>query len=603
VVAALVVAVLGAAALGPGVDLAADEPAAVDKSGTATSTGSSTEVVGGDTVDWTVRAADLATQPVRVEAIDTIGPGSQLVPGSVVAPDGWQVSYSDVGPAGPFTDPPSTATRSIKVVSGDEPGTVRGGIAEFWGSDPIQTRGDGWVPVLSGGARTYNVFHHTNPGKPEINCVDRAAKATCPGYPVEVSISEPSDLTTPFEADSVIDPQGRLWLSGTRAKAGPDEGGFYCWDTTTDAACPTAWFPVANRLQQGNPYAPVSHSPFSGVASLGTRIYGAAVNLPTGQQANQINVECFDTATLTPCGTVNLNTVGLPGWDPTQFPAGRSPTLSMEVIGNRFYFVVDYGANPSPQQSRGNRLFCFDMATGAACAGWKVPAIPGTSSGFYRMSGLVFGDAEGSAAVCIGSTFADPVLFGQPNVSRPVSCFDPTGGPGPVPPGLQAAINGVPKLFPDGSGGTVFAALAYVAATSNNRLWIPFLTDTTKSKPVANSYGLCYDFGTDGPCASATRVGRSRSATAVRPDRAHRRPRSSRSIPAVPTVGPIRPSRGTQRPCSTSIRAPSSSGCSPCASPTARRCPDSSTSPARERPSISRTCRRRHPAVTRSTPG
>ncbi|MBU6217022.1 MAG: hypothetical protein KGR17_10510, partial [Acidobacteria bacterium] len=131
VVAALVVAVLAAAALGPGVDLAADEPGVVDKSGVATSTGSSTEVVGGDTVDWTVRTADLASQPVRVEAIDTIGPGSQLVPGSVVAPDGWQVAYSDAGPAGPFTDPPSANTRSIRVVSGDEPGTVRGGISDF----------------------------------------------------------------------------------------------------------------------------------------------------------------------------------------------------------------------------------------------------------------------------------------------------------------------------------------------------------------------------------------------------------------------------------------------------------------------------------------
>ncbi len=501
------VAVLGAAALGPGVVLAADEDPVVEKAGTATSTGSPSEVVGGDTVDWTIRNTALSDQPVRVETIDTIGPGSQLVPGSVVAPDGWQVSYSNTGPAGPFTDPPSTTTRSIRVVSGDEPGTVRGGITDFWGSEPIQTRGDGWVPVLSGGPRTYNVFHHTNPGKPEINCVDRAARSTCPGYPVEVSIGEQSDLTTPFEADSVLDGRGRLWISGTRAKAGPDEGGFYCWDTTTTAPCPVAWFPVADQLQQGNPYAPVSHSPFSGVASLGTRIYGAAVNLPTGQQANRINVECFDTATLTRCGTVNVNTVGLPGWDPNQFPAGRSPTLSMEVVGSRFYFVVDYGSNPSLLQSRGNRLFCFDMAAGQACEGWKVPAVPGTTSGFYRLSGLVFPDAEGAAAVCVGSTFADPVLFGQPNVSRPVNCFDGTGGPGPVPPGLQAAINGVPKLFPDGSGGTVFAALAYVAATSNNRLWIPFLTDTTKSRPVANSYGLCYDFATDGPCAGVGTAG------------------------------------------------------------------------------------------------
>jgi len=299
----------------------------------------------------------------------------------------------------------------------------------------------------------------------------------------------------------VHDDQGRLWLSGTRAKPGPDEGGFYCWDTTTDAPCPLAWFPVAPLLQQGNPFAPVSHSPFSGVARFGKWIYRAAVHLPTGQQADRINVECLDTTTRTTCGSVNLNTVGLPGWDPNQFPAGRSPTLSMEVIGSHFYFVVDHGSNPSLFQSRGNRLFCFDMATGAACTGWRVPVVPGTLSGFYRLSGLVFPDAEGAAAVCVDTTFAGPVLFAQPNVSRPVSCFGPTGGPGPVPPGLQAAINGVPKLFPDGSGGTVFAALAYVAATSNNRLWIPFLTDSTKSQPVANSYGLCYDFGTDGPCA------------------------------------------------------------------------------------------------------
>jgi len=172
-----------------------------------------------------------------------------------------------------------------------------------------------------------------------------------------------------------------LWLSGTRAKPGPDEGGFYCWDTTTDAPCPLAWFPVAPLPQQGNPFAPVSHSPFSGVARFGNRIYGAAVHLPTGQQANRINVECLDTTTLTTCGSVNLNTVGLPGWDPNQFPAGRSPTLSMEVIGSRFYFVVDYGSNPSLFQSRGNRLFCFDMATGAACTGWTVPVdvLPATT--------------------------------------------------------------------------------------------------------------------------------------------------------------------------------------------------------------------------------
>ncbi|MFM7063633.1 MAG: LPXTG cell wall anchor domain-containing protein [Actinomycetes bacterium] len=470
------------------------------KGGTAAATGSSTEVASDDLVNWTMSVEDSDPEAVTGILTDTIGDGHSYVPGSVKVPTGWQVFFSNETSGDNFSAPESAAARRVRAITtkGEEPGSLLGAVAPVPGALPTKTGGDGWVPIV-GNPRTFNVFHHTGAGKPEVNCTDRRSAGTCPGYPKEVSISATDDFFTPFSAAATIDDQGRLWFSGTHDLPGSnDPGGFYCWDTNTDTKCGNGFYPVTDNLRAGTAY--VARSPFSGVATEGTRLYALAIHPTTGPKANRIDLECFDTATLTACGTVSLNSAGLPGWNNDQYAEGRSPVLQMRQIGSRAYFLIDYGANPGPNEGLGNRLLCADLTTGGPCAGWTTPAVPGTTGGAtLRFSNLLFPDLTGGSAVCVVNTFVTLTFFSQ-TATRPVSCFSATGGPGPVPNGVQAAVDAVPNAVATFSGPASFAAAGYVSAEVGTRIFMPFSTPVDAAITGVNSWALCFDFATGARC-------------------------------------------------------------------------------------------------------
>ena len=480
---------------------AVTSPPVASKSGTAVATGSNTEVVSNDAVDWTMNIENTDLDAVNGVLTDTIGDGHEYVPGSTKVPEGWSLYFSNETTGDDFTAPESPAVRRVRAITaqGPVPGSLKGLIAPVPGTFPAATGGDGWVPIV-GNPRIFNVYHHTGVGKPEVNCTDRRTQSTCPGYPKEVSISKTDDFFTPFSAAANVDAQGRLWFSGTHDLPGSnDPGGFYCWDTTTDAKCGDGFYPVTDNLRAGTAY--VARSPFSGVATNGSKLYALAVHPTTGPKANKIDLECFDTATLTACGTTSMNTAGLPGWNNDQYAEGRSPVLQMRQIGTKAYFLVDYGANPGPNEGLGNRLLCADLTTGGPCAGWTTPAVPGTSGGAtLRFSNLLFPDLTGASSVCVVNTFVTVTFFSQ-TATRPVNCFNATGGAGPVPTGIQAAVDSAPNAITTYSGPASFAAAAYVSAEVGTRIFMPFSTPVDAAVAGVNSWALCFDFATGAKCA------------------------------------------------------------------------------------------------------
>jgi LPXTG-motif cell wall-anchored protein len=471
------------------------------KSGTAKSTGSKTQVESTDAVDWTISLENTDLDAVNGVLTDTIGDGHEYVPGSTKVPEGWTLVFSNQTTGDDFTAPESPAVRRVRAITaqGPVPGSLKGLIAPVPGTFPAATGGDGWVPIV-GNPRIFNVYHHTGVGKPEVNCTDRRTQARCAGYPKEVSIAKTDDFFTPFSAAANLDAQGRLWFSGTHDLPGSnDPGGFYCWDTNTDAKCGDGFYPVTDNLRAGTAY--VARSPFSGVATNGTKLYALAIHPTNGPKANKIDLECFDTASLAACGTVNMNTASLPGWNNDQYAEGRSPALQMRQIGTKAYFLIDYGANPGANEGLGNRLLCADLTTGGPCAGWTTPAVPGTTGGAtLRFSNLLFPDLTGGSSVCVVNTFVTLTFFSQ-TATRPVNCFNATGGAGPVPAGIQAAVNSVPNAIPTYSGPASFAAAAYVSAEVGTRIFMPFSTPVDAAIAGVNSWALCFDFATGAKCA------------------------------------------------------------------------------------------------------
>jgi|GEM_PF-1090044 len=477
----------------------------ITKTGKAVSTGSATEVESTDQVDWVVKTANSDSGPVSAVVTDSIGEGHELVPGSVKFPANWAALYSDQSTGEDFSAPESAATRRIQIGTGaDESAGLLGGTNDLPSNQPVFTEGDGWLPLFAG-PRIFNVFHHTGTNKPEINCTDRRVRAVCPGYPKDISISAPNDLFTPFSAAATIDLSGRLWFSGTHPVGQSAEGGFVCFDTTTNAPCLQSWFPVAENLVAGTAY--VSKSPFSGVSVFGTKLFALAVNPTTGPEANQLNLHCFDTATLAACGTTDLNPGGLPGWNNSNYPEGRSPALNMRQVGNRMYVIVDYASTPGATASLGNRLFCADLSTGTACAGWSVPAIPGTTAGaVLRFSNTLFPDLNDLSHICVANTLVELTLLGS-SPQRTLTCFDQSGLGVPSPAGLQTAMGSVPLELPIFGAAPTFAANAYVTAEVGTKMFFPFSTPVDVALSGVNSWALCFDYATGAACADFSTAG------------------------------------------------------------------------------------------------
>lgn len=500
---------LGAAALTPFSMASATPVPTVTKAGAAHATNSPTEIQGGDQADWTIDVSNAGDKPFTAELVDGIGANQTLVPGSVKAPDGWLVTYSNTGTAGPFTDPASAAAKAFKVNSGLLPANALGGAVGLTSPGFHQvTGGDGFIPQHTAN-RIYNLFHHTGPGNVELNCIEKATASTCAGYPKELFVNSPNDLYTPYAPRIFTDEStGKVWFSATHATdGGTDEGGVFCFDAVTGSPCASGkWYPLVTGVLHGTANNS-ARSPVGGIAVKGTKVFAASISSSTG--VAPITVSCFDTATLTACGNANLNPGTLPGWDNAAHGDNRSPVLHMQVVGDHFYFIVDYATDFSfTQRTYGNRLFCYDMAAQAGCAGWTTPMVPDTDNAVRAYSGsndiVPNQDAPGTA--CVINSFVTASLIPPPGVqnqleSRKVICFTATGAAAATPAGLQAAVDSVPTAA-NATAGSVAVNSTYVSETIGSKMWVPFAAVTATGTMVgSDSWVMCYDFSTHAKCA------------------------------------------------------------------------------------------------------
>ncbi|MEX0767463.1 MAG: hypothetical protein WD029_03225, partial [Microthrixaceae bacterium] len=154
-----------------------------------------------------------------------------------------------------------------------------------------------------------------------------------------------------------------------------------------------------------------------------------------------------------------------------------------------------------------NRLFCADLTTGATCAGWTVPAIPGTTSGAtLRFSNTLFPDLNALSHICVANTLVNVTLFGS-SPQRTLTCFDQTGLGVPSPSGLQAAMSLVPSQVPVFGAAPAVVANAYVTAEVGTKMFFPFATPVDAPPRGVNTWALCFDYATGAACTDFPTAG------------------------------------------------------------------------------------------------
>jgi hypothetical protein len=463
VVAALLVSL--AAALLPSMpDAAADG----GFEGSVALTGAPSPAPGSVEAGGSVEAVlSLEGPPTAAEVTAAAGLSEDLVldPSSVDVPSGWSSAFSSTGPAGPFDDPLDTSTTGIEVRSPLLPGDGLGATQPAPSTAMVASVGQGtsrgFLPVLAGD-RVFNVLHHSGVGDRELDCADRVTGTTCPGYPMELHVSAADDLYTPFAATGWVDDAGLLWFSAVHNVAGnSDQGGFFCFDTNTDAPCAQRWFPIAT-VTAGSAGVNEGRAPVSTIGRDGDRLYMVSMRAAAPSVAQRVSVTCFDTVTRTQCGQVNLGDTTTPSWESPTVTL-RAPRLLSHQAGTRMHFVIDYGLFSAESSTvfggSASRLLCFDSSTSARCASWPASvAVPGTTgSDLLRSVGSMFTNPSAPSSICAFTSRATPVLtattsglvFVNTLQARTANCWDAAGALGAVPAGLQALVDGTPTTRRD----------------------------------------------------------------------------------------------------------------------------------------------------------
>ncbi len=499
--------------------LSAAQPApSASKQGAADRTGSPTEVADGDSVSWVVDLGNDGDLPATLRVTDTLGAGQQLVSGSVEGPPGWEVEYSDAGTDGPWDGAGGASTAAVRATSPLTPPGGRGGASELpepsRNATTAQTGGDGWIPIITAD-RVFNVYHHSGIGEADLTCSLRSDGSRCPGYPKDLSVYAAGDLYTPGSLRALVDEQQRLWIPATvdRPATTNDEAGLFCFDLPSDAPCGSRWYSLGTVRAGAGP-AKISRAPVGGVSRVGDHLLMLAARSTAGTSA--VQSLCFDLASMSSCGVHDLNSVGLPAWDYAVVSEGRAAWVHTQTAGTRSYFTVDYGSTETllPFDAVGTRIFCVE-ADGTPCAGWTVPAVPGTDgSELLRFVSALMENPDAPGSPCINLAVVDPAFIissdsGPASVpqlkSRSVHCFDSTGGlaPGLIPPGLAAMIAAAPTKV---SPGFSYEQPVYISAeevrTATGTLLLPVSVGSPRGQNAnkVNSWALCYDPATDGPC-------------------------------------------------------------------------------------------------------
>ena len=360
-------------------------PQSVTKTGTATIPAlSTTQADETGVIDWVVSYNNDSGSTLRNVLIDeTLTGDHTLVPGSLQLPPGW------VPVGGDFTAPIVTDTPSsggaidlTQIVAGVNVGS--GG-------------GDGFVPVIADDRRIYFSYHHR---QATLQCVNPFTGTVCDNFGALGNQLPPIDTVGAVNfigymgdnAHSTLFIGNRFYYPVTRAPS-PQPTNFANYD-------PIDWgigcvevneIPDPLNPPAINP-APVPCTGVSNIAgiegyfALGPDGYNPASVTNSGIQGpflhngqlflfdNGATVHCFDPNTGTDCAgypvAFNINatfpriTADGGNFNPAQLTGKQNDNL--------LYMLISYvGKTTDGTDLEDYRVRCFDMATGAECAGWS----------------------------------------------------------------------------------------------------------------------------------------------------------------------------------------------------------------------------------------
>lgn len=448
---------------------------AYDANGNAVST-----VQGGQVIDNVVTYTNPGGGAADVTFDDTIQPGQTYVPGSFKVPTGFNITKNgptELQAKGRVAAP---ATGSAEVVQEPKSEIALGG----------STGGDGYIPIPYGDY-VYAVFHHTTSyggyAAKDFQCIDGTTGGLCPGFPAAgialdstqstiagTTATNLDDLQTPNSPQTYTDPQGRLFIPVEKVGG---TFGVLCMQLGTT---PCAWTYADAGTGSSGPMYEIGGTLY--LTSLRTAQV-ARVSLATGAVLG---------TSVDPDPTINFISANYP------YPTGTG-----QLVGSRIYFITNYalgqtttlfgGTEGDRQVSYGSRMYCYDTATQANCAGWSPIEIPGSDSQLLfngnSATSAVFENHDVPGSVCTWrGTFALPV-------TGALYCYDGSGAVVAAPTNLQSALASQ-------IGGFSGIGLEEWYQASTNRTY--FIVTGAANGSDLDTATACFDWATNAKCAGFT---------------------------------------------------------------------------------------------------
>lgn len=449
--------------------------AAYDLAGNPVST-----VEGGQTINNVVTYDNPGGGPANVVFDDTIRPGQTYVPNSLKVPTNFTITQNGPTALQATGTVAAPATGSVKVVGKPQSEIQAGGA----------TGGDGYrpIPYLD---RVYAVFHHTTSdgggaAAREFQCIEASTGAVCDGFGGGIALKDgATDLVTPNSPLTYTDPQGRLYIPVYKTNG---TYGVYCRPLNL-VPCAATYVQIGNGIA-----GPLFE--MGGVLYVTEQKFGKVAKVNPTTMTVISESATFGVTTWADFGEI--------------YPRG-----SAQVSGSKIYISVDYNpgqkytndlfGNPSPAAAKalintGSKLYCYDSATNAACAGWTPPTIPGSTSTLNLF--LEFTGIGGSTAVFVNPLNSDICVAGLVlNLLAPsnsITCYNSaTAAVTATPPTLGSALSSQIA----GYNGISYEEY-YDAAT--NRTYFPIFGAVDFSnidEARADGATACFDWNTLAKCA------------------------------------------------------------------------------------------------------
>lgn len=364
--------------------------------------GAASNVAVGDTLDVATSSPVTETGSVDQTITQQWDPAAGILdPATLVAPDGWTVTY-DVD--GTWTSSAPSSAQDLAMTDGVRAtstmnsggldgsgkqlatshgnGTLKVGAGSFQGS----SGGDGW-DVFVAGSKVLNIYHHNN-SQYGMDCHIKSTGASCTGS----VYYRTGFVTSGASTGSVV--AGRVYSIVGSANG----AGVLCTDIRSNPFTDCGF----TVLQSGayTAYGTIGKQTISG-----TKVYAPVLLSGTAK------LLCYDVSTSAACAGQPYALAGLSG-------VGSVPAFSVAIDG-KVYVTA-------------NKVWCLDAATDAACAGsWPVGSLSAASSVAPMRDAQL--DVVGVCAIRGAS-----------------ACWDLTGASATVPTGLASALSADPA----GSMGT-----------------------------------------------------------------------------------------------------------------------------------------------------